>query len=65
MLAKHKKPEINLVKLSSWCTAVINGKEVRVGVRHLGRGKFQIVEAELDIEAKIIDPVDIVRCDVS
>ena len=63
MLAKHKKPEINLVKLSSWCTAVINGKEVRV--RHLGRGKFQIVEAELDIEAKIIDAADIVRCDVS
>jgi len=52
MLAKHKKPEINLVKLSSWCTAIINGKEVRVRVRHLGRGKFQIVEAELDIEAK-------------
>ena len=65
MLAKHKKPEINLVKLSWWCTAVINGKEVRVRVRHLGRGKFRIVEAELDIDARIIDAADIVRCDVS
>ena len=51
------------MKLSWWCTAVFNGKEVRV--RHLGRGKFHIIEAELDIDAKIIDAADIVRCDVS
>jgi hypothetical protein len=64
MLAKQKKPEISLHKLSFWCTAIVNDAKVRVRIRHAGGGKFQVIEADARMDLKIIDASDIIHCDV-
>lgn len=63
MLVREKKPDTKLVKLTCWCTAIINGAEAKVRVRHVSRGKFLVIEAERDTDAKFIDASDIVHCD--
>jgi hypothetical protein len=64
MFEKHKKSDAHLLKLSFWCTAIVGGTHVRVRIRHIGRGKFQIIESDLDTGAKVIDASDILHCDV-
>jgi hypothetical protein len=52
------------MKLSFWCTAILDGKQVKVRVRHLGRGKFQVIEDEAGISSqRVIDASDIIYCD--
>jgi hypothetical protein len=64
LLLKEKKPDPNLLKLSFWCTAIVNGADMRIRVRHTGRGKFQVLESELDMGVRIVDASDIVHCDI-
>ncbi len=61
----NKKPSnVSTLKLSSWCTAILDGKQVRVLVRHIGRGKFQVIEDESGTsDQRIIDASDIIHCD--
>lgn len=62
---QNKKPSnVSMMKLSSWCTAILDGKQVRVRVRHLGRGKFLVIEDEAGTNhQRIIDASDIIPCD--
>lgn len=62
-LSKYKSPGLNLVKLSCWCTASINGKKIRVRVRHVGRGRFLVIEAEGTLDRAMIDAADILHCE--
>ncbi|AFU57471.1 hypothetical protein Ngar_c05280 [Candidatus Nitrososphaera gargensis Ga9.2] len=63
-MLNKKLSNVRMLKLSSWCTAILDGKQVRVRVRHLGRGKFQVIEDESGTNnQKIIDASDIIHCD--
>ncbi len=46
-----------------WCTASIDGDNVRVKIVHKGRGKYLIVEDKMDGKylTTIIDAEDVVR----
>ena len=52
------------MKASFWCDAILDGKQVRVRVMHLGSGKYRILEDESGVhDYKVIDASDIVYCD--
>jgi hypothetical protein len=62
MLTKHGKSDTTN-ELSYWCTAVMDGKEKRVRIRHIGRGRFLVLEPENSSQHTIIDASDILHCD--
>ena len=62
MLTKNRKSDTN-PEISYWCTAVIEGKEKRVRIRHIGRGRFLVLESENSSQDTIIDASDILHCD--
>lgn len=49
----NKRPSsASITKFSFWCTVILDGKQIRVRVRHLERGKFQIIEDEAEISSQ-------------
>jgi hypothetical protein len=53
-------------KLDSWCIVSVNGIDSIVKIKHIGRGKFRIVEVfngNLEVDA-IVDASDVFDCRV-
>jgi hypothetical protein len=48
----------------SWCLCVLQESEVKVKIRHIGRGKFKVIEDEANgtYIGKIIDASDLIHC---
>jgi hypothetical protein len=51
---------------SSWCTLLINGSKVRAKVKHVGSGKYRIVEDKDDGKyiGTVVDASDIFHCNL-
>jgi len=51
---------------SSWCNLLINGSNVRAKVKHVGSGKYKIVEDKDDGKyiGKVVDASDIFHCNL-
>lgn len=47
-----------------WCLATMEGREVKVKIRHVGRGRFKILEDEDGGKqvGKILDASELVHC---
>jgi hypothetical protein len=54
----------NLDKYDTWCTIFVNDVKTTALVRHLGRGKFKVINDPSDgsLIGKIIDASDIYHC---
>ncbi len=53
-------------ELDSWCIVSVNRRDSIVKIRHIGRGKFRIVEVfngNLEVDA-IVDASDVSDCRV-
>ena len=51
-------------ELDNWCVASVNGINSIVKIRHVGRGKFRIIEGsdgKLPVDS-IVDASDILNC---
>jgi len=48
----------------SWCLAMIDGREVKVRLDHIGRGRFRIVEDEDNGKHvnKVLDASELIHC---
>ena len=54
------------IKLDSWCIVSINGIDSIVKIKHIGRGKFRIIEVfngDLKVDT-IVDASDVFDCRV-
>jgi hypothetical protein len=51
---------------SSWCNLLINGSNVRAKVKHLGAGKYRIIEDKDDGKyvGTVVDASDIFHCNL-
>jgi hypothetical protein len=51
---------------SSWCNLLINGSNVRAKVKHVGSGKYRIIEDNGDGKyvGKVVDASDIFHCNL-
>ncbi len=51
---------------SSWCNLLINGSNVRAKVKHLGAGKYRIIEDKGDGKyvGTVVDASDIFHCNL-
>jgi hypothetical protein len=51
---------------SSWCNLLINGSNVRAKVKHVGSGKYRIIEDNGDGKyvGKVVDASDILHCNL-
>ena len=51
-------------KGDSWCTIWVNDSKTNVQVRHIGKGKFTVVNDELEgnLIGKVLDASDIFHC---
>ena len=51
---------------SSWCNLLINGSNVRAKVKHVGSGKYRIIEDNGDGKyvGKVADASDIFHCNL-
>jgi hypothetical protein len=60
MLNKNESVE----KDGTWCTISVNGIKTKVQVRHLGRGKFKVVndESQGSLIGSIFDASEIFHC---
>jgi hypothetical protein len=60
MLNKNESVE----KDGTWCTISVNGIKRKVQVRHLGRGKFKVVndESQGSLIGSIFDASEIFHC---
>jgi hypothetical protein len=54
----------NLEKDDTWCTISVNDKKTTVLARHLGRGKFKVIDDRADgrLIGKILDASDMYHC---
>jgi hypothetical protein len=53
-------------KFDSWCIVSINGRDSIVKIKHIGRGKFRIIEVfngDLKVD-NIVDASDVLDCRV-
>lgn len=60
MLNKNRSLEKN----DNWCTISVNGSKTKVLLRHLGRGKFEVVndESQGNLIGKVFDASEIFHC---
>ena len=60
MLNKKSAVEKN----QAWCTVSVRDVKTRVAVRHLGKGKFKVVNDEMNgnLVGNILDASDILHC---
>ena len=51
---------------STWCNLLINGSNVRAKVKHVGSGKYRIIEDNGDGKyvGKVVDASDIFHCNL-
>ena len=51
---------------STWCNLLINGSNVRAKVKHVGSGKYRIIEDNGDGKyvGKVVDAYDIFHCNL-
>jgi hypothetical protein len=58
----NKKESVG--KDKTWCTISVNGIKTKVQVRHLGRGKFKVVndESQGSLIGSIFDASEIFYC---
>ena len=51
---------------SSWCNLLTNGSNVRAKVKHVGSGKYRIIEDNADGKyvGKAVDALDIFHCNL-
>ena len=51
---------------SSWCKLLINGSNVRAKVKHVGSGKYRIIEDKDDGKyvGTVVDASDIFHCNL-
>ena len=49
---------------TSWCTVILNESTIRAEVKHVGRGKFRIIDDKSDGKyiGMIVDASDIFHC---
>jgi len=57
MSDKRDKPN------ESWCTVLLEGNRIRASLKHIGRGRFRIIEdKENKYVGQVIDASDILNC---
>ena len=51
---------------SSWCNLLINGSNVRAKIKHVGSGKYRIIEDKNDGKyvGRVVDASDIFHCNL-
>jgi hypothetical protein len=51
---------------SSWCNLLINGSNVRAKIKHVGSGKYRIIEDKNDGKyvGTVVDASDIFHCNL-
>jgi hypothetical protein len=51
---------------SSWCNLLINGSNVRAKIKHVGSGKYRIIEDKNDgiYVGTVVDASDIFHCNL-
>jgi hypothetical protein len=56
--------KLDVEKNEAWCTVSVQDVNTRVAVRHVGKGKFKIVNDEMNgnLVGNILDASDIFHC---
>ena len=51
---------------SSWCNLLIDGSNVRAKIKHVGSGKYRIIEDKNDGKyvGRVVDASDIFHCNL-
>ncbi len=51
-------------KTASWCMISMDGSKIKVKIKHIGRGKFKVVndEREGKYSDSIVDASDVIHC---
>ena len=47
----------------SWCTVLLEGNRIRASLKHIGRGRFRIIEdKDNKYVGQVVDASDILNC---
>jgi hypothetical protein len=50
--------------LSTWCILSVNNKQIKAKIRHIGKGRFEIISDGNDGEytTRVVDASDVLHC---